>query len=611
MASRHFSFKTGKVGAGAKHAEYVAGQGKYSERDDVRHLSDRNMPEWAVDGRDFFAAADQLERANGRVYSEIEFAIPRECADPVAYAEQYAAQLMGDRHPYRLAVHDKAAADGGRNIHGHLMFSERRLDGIARTREQFFKRANSKHPERGGCAKDRLWNDREHIQRLRRGYEAHATAHGIALDLRSNLAQGLAEPEPKIGPQRKRSAPDLNREERAASVKRLRGIRAEAAQVRAELTTTEKELRNESIKQRRARHREFNRRTGIAQVHDLRGIDDLPVGHHPQRVLPGDERRDLAERPAQQNPDRVHELDAARAGERLTGSTPEQLAQAIRALAAASLAERQQAEQAQRRTAIRATADQERRSREVRRGAWQAKHYSAPALSPRRAAAPEPGKPVIWTTGKGVPLVVDYGNRIKATGTAEKAAGKAAALVQVAKTKGWTTIAVTGPEAFRRAVANEALRQGVALADSGLRAYAEAERQRQAQEAAQRAAEAERIQRSLAARTSLSKQVPPPPAAQQRQAAAQPQPDLMDREAQEQRARERAVYEEAKLAKARRDAYRAGLPLSEFLARQKGQEAPPPPTTPEPTLPPDQGKTKQREVQQISKPRSKGYGLGD
>ena len=249
MASRHFSFKTGKAGRGAKHAEYIAGQGKYSEREDVRYLVDRNLPGWAVDARDFFEAADQLERANGRAYSEIEFSIPRACVDPVAYADQYAVQLLGERHPYRLAIHDKLAADGGRNVHGHLMFSERQLDGIDRGREQFFRRANSKTPERGGAAKDRQWNDRKHIDTLRRGYEAHAQTHGIALDLRSNLAQGLAEPEPKIGPQRKRSTLDAQREGRAERVKRLRVVRREVVQVQAALVSAQVQ---EAVERQRA-----------------------------------------------------------------------------------------------------------------------------------------------------------------------------------------------------------------------------------------------------------------------------------------------------------------------------------------------------------------------
>lgn len=421
MASRHYSFKTGKVGAGVKHADYIAGQGKYSEREDVRHLSDHNLPEWAVDGRDFFAAADQYERANGRSYSEVEFAIPRDVADPVQYAREYAAQLLGDRHAYRLAVHDKAAQDGGRNVHGHLMFSERRLDGIARDREQFFKRANAKHPERGGTAKDRLWNDRKHIQALRRGYEAHARAYGVALDLRSNLAQGLGLPEPKIGPQRKRSTPDKHREERAGRVRRIRGARREAVQIEADLVAIEKEL------------------------------------------------------------------------------------------AVATRAE-----------AIRITAIQERATRAGRRQAWQAKHLWQPAIAQQAGTPPTPGKPRFWEysdgPGKGKPCVVDYGDRLKPAGKTISDT-KVAALLQVAKAKGWTAISVSGPADFRARVAEAAQAQGLPVLDADLRQHLAA-KQKQA-EAQARQAMLDRIaaERAAKAKAKEGLQTQAPKAAAQRMQA--------------------------------------------------------------------------------------------
>lgn len=201
MAIRHCSIKHGKVGKGAAHAAYISGVGKYADKDDVIFLRDGNLPEWATDATDFFAAADELERANGRAYTEIEFAIPREldavCQEQFALA--FAQELMGDRFVHRLAIHDKPAADGGRNTHGHLMFSERALDGIERGRDQFFRRANPKAPEKGGAAKDRRWNDREMVQVVRDLFADNSRQFGIEIDMRSNEAQGLGAPEPKIG----------------------------------------------------------------------------------------------------------------------------------------------------------------------------------------------------------------------------------------------------------------------------------------------------------------------------------------------------------------------------------------------------------------------------
>ena len=43
--------------------------------------------------------------------------------------------------------------DGNDQPHVHLMFNERLQDGIERDPEQYFKRYNSKNPERGGLKK--------------------------------------------------------------------------------------------------------------------------------------------------------------------------------------------------------------------------------------------------------------------------------------------------------------------------------------------------------------------------------------------------------------------------------------------------------------------------
>jgi len=243
--------KNGKAGKGGAHAAYLAGKGKYAERDDVVAVVDCNLPAWAVDGEDFFAAADQHERANGRAYTELEAAIPRGVVDPVKYAQEFAEKLLEQHHPYRLAVHDKAAADGGRNTHMHLMFSDRKLDGIERGREQFFKRAASRYkdahtgemregdPAKGGAAKDRKWNDRNQVQAVRDLWEEFGKARGFNMDLRSNAAKGLGPAEPKLGPAHARAGSNPAREARKIQIKWLR----EARTVRTELAAIDKHER--------------------------------------------------------------------------------------------------------------------------------------------------------------------------------------------------------------------------------------------------------------------------------------------------------------------------------------------------------------------------------
>lgn len=201
MAIKHLSFKKGLAGYGLAHASYIRGQGAYASRDDVVHVVDFNLPSWAESGQDFFSAADTYERANGRAYLELEFSIPRETNDPVAFAHKFADQQLSSRFVYSLAVHDRSASDGGRNIHAHLMFSDRQLDGIERLADQFFRRANGKQPERGGCKKDRAWNDRQRVKLVRDQYAEFVRTECAIADFNMDASPN---PEPKIGPDMKR-----------------------------------------------------------------------------------------------------------------------------------------------------------------------------------------------------------------------------------------------------------------------------------------------------------------------------------------------------------------------------------------------------------------------
>ena len=79
--------------------------------------------------------------------------------------------------PYTLAIHAGRDEDGQEhNPHAHLMFSERRNDGIERSREQWFRRANSAHPERGGAPKSRTFHGRKWVEQAREQWAAKMNA---------------------------------------------------------------------------------------------------------------------------------------------------------------------------------------------------------------------------------------------------------------------------------------------------------------------------------------------------------------------------------------------------------------------------------------------------
>jgi MobA/MobL family len=173
----HLSFRSGsRAGgacAGAAHA-YITRTEEYDDpdRDADVHTESDHMPSWAQDDpHEYWDAADVFERANGRLYLSADFALPRDLdrEDQIELAHAFAQELTKDeRLPYTLAIHEGRDADGREhNPHAHLMVSERRNDGIERRREQWFRRANSEHPERGGAPKSRTFHGRDWMERAR------------------------------------------------------------------------------------------------------------------------------------------------------------------------------------------------------------------------------------------------------------------------------------------------------------------------------------------------------------------------------------------------------------------------------------------------------------
>jgi hypothetical protein len=220
MASYHLSARIGKKGKGTAHAEYISRQGKYSARaryEDLEARGSAHMPKWAEqDPTEFWRAADAYERANGSAYREIEIALPREMTTEQRreLVEDFLRQELGGKHAYQWAIHTpKAALEGGEQPHAHIMYSQRRLDGIERDPAQFFMRANTRNPEKGGAKKvsggktkdemeaellltRKLWADVQNEHLERHGYPDR-------VDHRSLEDQGIDRtPEQHFGPGR-------------------------------------------------------------------------------------------------------------------------------------------------------------------------------------------------------------------------------------------------------------------------------------------------------------------------------------------------------------------------------------------------------------------------
>ena len=178
MALYHLTSSVGSAARGqsaAAKADYILREGRYDgDAAELEHSESGNMPEWAAaDPRAYWEAADDNERKNGRLFCQLEGALPTELAPAQRreLAHKFARRLTDrEQLPYTLAIH----RGGQTNPHFHLVISERRNDGIERSAGQWFKRYNGKNPERGGARKTTDTHRREWLQEIRQVWAQEA-----------------------------------------------------------------------------------------------------------------------------------------------------------------------------------------------------------------------------------------------------------------------------------------------------------------------------------------------------------------------------------------------------------------------------------------------------
>ena len=131
---------------------------KESASEQIEFVKSGNLPSFA-EGKpaEFWQAADVFERSNGRTCSSLVVALPKELnqAQRIELAEAFITEFADRyRFPFSCAIHNHVGSIAGiEQPHLHLMYSERHVDGIDRSAEQFFKRYNPKDPQKGGAQK--------------------------------------------------------------------------------------------------------------------------------------------------------------------------------------------------------------------------------------------------------------------------------------------------------------------------------------------------------------------------------------------------------------------------------------------------------------------------
>jgi hypothetical protein len=325
LAVKHASRSQGR--SALAHANYIAREGPYAQgrfAEQFVQVEHCNMPAWAQENpHAFWAAADTYERANGRLYTELEIALPRELshADQAALARSFIASQIGTEHPCSWALHVSHALDGGEQPHAHVMFSERTHDGIARGPDLFFRRANPAAPALGGAAKDPAWNHRDKVEELRVAWAETANRAleraGLEarIDHRSLEAQGIDRlPEPKLGPERTALLRRGIATPESAQVLDLRAYRARLGRVDQAVERTqgqvidftqaraarEAQARAQAARQAQelAREREQAERHAHEQARAREAQEPEPQAHAREREAQEDTRESQAREPA-------------------------------------------------------------------------------------------------------------------------------------------------------------------------------------------------------------------------------------------------------------------------------------------------------------------------
>jgi hypothetical protein len=156
------------------HIGYVERSNEQAGRsEDLVMTETKNLPTWAHNNvQQFWAACEQWERGDARLAITWELTMPRSLTveQSLALTQGFLTAQFGEHHCYTVGMHNTVASDGGRNLHAHVVWSERPTDQGIIDPQRFFSRANPK---------DRFWHERRSVTQLR---AAWAIAANIALE---------------------------------------------------------------------------------------------------------------------------------------------------------------------------------------------------------------------------------------------------------------------------------------------------------------------------------------------------------------------------------------------------------------------------------------------
>lgn len=173
MAIYRLNTSNGRVGSASPHVNYIMGEGEYKYKQDEIIYQAHHMPN-DLTPREFWKLADDNEPVNGRTYREFKITLPHEFSkkENIELLNEFIKKELGNDYYYSVVIHDKESSEKGiNNVHAHLMFSERKIDGIERKPEKFFRKFCHTNPAKGGAKKEPSWTKREKLLEIRKDWE--------------------------------------------------------------------------------------------------------------------------------------------------------------------------------------------------------------------------------------------------------------------------------------------------------------------------------------------------------------------------------------------------------------------------------------------------------
>lgn len=191
MAIYRFNSKAGnKIAKNViEHLNYINREEKYKNKEDLFKTKTFNLPDNFENIKEFWEAALQFERLNSNMYREHVITLPKEFSNEKnqEILEKFLEKTFEKNYVYNYAIHNP----NNEQPHAHVMFCERKLDGIKRDKEQFFKRYNEKNPEKGGAKKDRDLQKKEYLFTLRKNWENHLNLYLEAAGIEKVSSESL------------------------------------------------------------------------------------------------------------------------------------------------------------------------------------------------------------------------------------------------------------------------------------------------------------------------------------------------------------------------------------------------------------------------------------